>query len=62
MEASRRRDLVSKAIDSGIAASGIHSWDLLTKNNQILASGVYLFSVKDATTGKVKVGKFAVIR
>ncbi|MCB5250444.1 MAG: hypothetical protein LHW49_04710 [Candidatus Cloacimonetes bacterium] len=53
---------VSKAIDSGIAASGIHSWDLLTKNNQILASGVYLFSVKDATTGKVKVGKFAVIR
>lgn len=53
---------ISKAINTGIAASGIHSWNLLTKNNQILASGVYLYSVKDKASGDVKVGKFAVIR
>ncbi|HOQ81132.1 MAG TPA: hypothetical protein PLH63_08695, partial [Candidatus Cloacimonadota bacterium] len=53
---------ISKAIGTGIAASGIHSWNLLTKNNQILASGVYLYSVKDKASGDVKVGKFAVIR
>ncbi|HPM01286.1 MAG TPA: hypothetical protein PK816_03930 [Candidatus Cloacimonadota bacterium] len=53
---------ISKATNSGLAASGIHSWNLLTKNNQILASGVYLFSVKDKASGDVKVGKFAIIR
>lgn len=53
---------ISKAAPQGLASSGIHEWNLLTKNNQILASGVYLFSVKDRATGDVKVGKFAVIR
>jgi len=53
---------ISKAAEVGIAASGIHGWDLLSKNNQIIASGVYLFSVKDKVTGDVKVGKFAIIR
>jgi hypothetical protein len=53
---------ISKAAENGIAASGIHPWDLLSKNNQIIASGVYLFSVKDKVTGDVKVGKFAIIR
>jgi len=53
---------VSKAAEFGVAASGIHPWNLLSKNNQIIASGLYLFSVKDRDTGNVKVGKFAVIR
>ena len=52
----------SKATDEGFAASGIHAWDLLSKNNQIVASGLYFFSVKDHKTGDVKVGKFAIIR
>jgi hypothetical protein len=52
----------SKASSLGIAASGIHPWNLLSRNNQIIASGLYFFSVKDRDTGDVKVGKFAVIR
>ena len=53
---------ISKAAAFGVAASGIHPWNLLSKNNQIIASGLYFFSVKDHRTGDVKVGKFAVIR
>ena len=52
----------SKAAEFGYAASGIHSWDILSKNEQIVASGLYFFSVKDHKTGDVKVGKFAIIR
>lgn len=52
---------ISKAVHSGMTASGIHSWNLLSKNNQIIASGIYLFSVKDAN-GDIKVGKFVIIR
>ncbi|MCD4827806.1 MAG: hypothetical protein K8R90_00040 [Candidatus Cloacimonetes bacterium] len=51
----------SKAAQFGIAASGTHTWDLLSHNNQIVVSGVYLFSVEDAG-GDVKVGKFVIIR
>jgi hypothetical protein len=46
----------------GKAASGIHPWNLLSKNNQIVASGLYFFSVKCRTTGDVRVGRFAIIR
>jgi hypothetical protein len=47
---------------SDITASGMASWDLLSKNNQIIAAGVYLFSVKDHKTGDIKVGKFVIIK
>ena len=58
---------VSRAADrdglfEGRAASGIHPWNLLSKNNQIVASGLYFFSVKCRTTGDVRVGRFAIIR
>jgi hypothetical protein len=53
---------ISKAAEFGIAASGIHPWNLLSKHNQIIASGLYFYSVKDKKSGDVKVGKFAVIR
>lgn len=53
---------VSKAATTGIAASGIHSWDLLTRNNQITAPGVYLFSVENKADDKIKVGKFVIIK
>ena len=53
---------VSKASKRGIAASGIHAWDLLSKHNQIVVSGVYLFSVEDKDSGDIKVGKFVIIR
>jgi hypothetical protein len=53
---------VSKATAQGLTASGLHTWDLLSKNNQIIASGVYLFSVENKATGDVKVGKFVIIK
>ena len=39
---------------------GNENWDLLTKNNQKIASGVYIFHV-DSPYGE-KIGKFAVVR
>ena len=53
---------ISKATASGTAASGLASWDLLSRYNQIIAPGVYLFSVRDLTTDEVKVGKFVIIK
>jgi len=53
---------ISKAATTGIAADGMHSWDLLTKNRQITAPGVYLFSVENKADGKNKVGKFVIIK
>jgi len=53
---------ISKAAQHGITSSGIHSWDLLSKHKQIIAPGVYLYSVENKADGKLKVGKFAVIK
>ncbi|MEA2095573.1 MAG: hypothetical protein U9P73_02615, partial [Candidatus Cloacimonadota bacterium] len=47
---------------SDITATGMASWDLLSRNNQIIAAGVYLFSVKDHDSGNIKVGKFVIIK
>jgi hypothetical protein len=43
-------------------SGGEHAWDLLSKDNQIIARGTYLFSVKDTKTGKTYKGKFALIK
>jgi len=47
---------------SDITATGMASWDLLSHNDQIIAAGVYLFSVKDHESGDIKVGKFVIIK
>lgn len=41
---------------------GEHAWDLVTDFDQAIASGLYLFTVKDAKTGNVKTGKFLIIK
>jgi hypothetical protein len=43
-------------------AGGEHAWDLITKYDQAIATGLYLFSVKDADTGEVRTGKFLVVK
>ena len=43
-------------------AGGEHAWDLITKFDQAIATGLYLFSVKDSETGDTQVGKFLVIK
>jgi len=51
-----------KLKQSDITATGMASWDLLSYNDQIIAAGVYLFSVKDHDSGNIKVGKFVIIK
>ncbi len=43
-------------------SGGEHAWDLITKFDQAIATGLYLFSVKDNDSGDVKTGKFLVIK
>jgi len=42
--------------------NGIVHWDLLTKEGLDIAPGVYIYYVKSKKTGKVKMGKFAIIK
>lgn len=53
---------ISKADTHGISASGMHEWDLLSKHRQIIAPGVYLYSVENKADKKIKVGKFVIIK
>jgi hypothetical protein len=43
-------------------AGGEHAWDLITDNDQAVATGLYLFTVKNNKTGNIKTGKFLVIK
>ena len=45
-----------------ILAGGEHAWDLITKNDQAIATGLYLFTVKNTKSGFIKKGKFLVIK
>jgi hypothetical protein len=45
-----------------VLSGGLAAWDLLTREDQSIASGLYIFSVENRNTGKVEVGKFLVIR
>ena len=41
---------------------GEHAWDLITDNDQAIATGLYLFTVKNSKTGDIKTGKFLIIK
>jgi len=43
-------------------SGGEHAWNLLSKDQQIIARGTYLFTVHDLDSGKTAHGKFVVIR
>ena len=43
-------------------AGGEHAWDLITKYDQAIATGLYLFTVKNLENNDVKRGKFAIIK
>ncbi len=49
---------VSKTVNSG----GEHAWDLLNDSKTQIATGVYLFTVKDLNSGMVQSGSFAIIK
>jgi hypothetical protein len=43
-------------------AGGEHAWSLITQSDQAIATGLYLFVVKDKTSGDIKRGKFLVVK
>ena len=45
-----------------VTAGGEYAWDILSENGLSIASGLYLFSVRDLDTGETQTGKFVVIR
>jgi len=45
-----------------VFSGGIHAWDLVTKSDQALATGLYLYTVEDNSSGELFRGKFAVIK
>ncbi|KXK55845.1 MAG: fibronectin type III domain-containing protein [Chlorobi bacterium OLB5] len=45
-----------------ILAGGEHAWDLISRDDQAIATGLYLFTVKNQKTGFIKKGKFLVIK
>ncbi len=45
-----------------IFPGGEHAWDLVTASDQAIATGLYLFTVKDLDSGEISRGKFVVIK
>lgn len=43
-------------------AGGEHAWDLVTDNDQAIATGLYLFTIKNSKTGDIKTGKFLIVK
>jgi len=43
-------------------SGGEHAWDVLSESKTQLTTGVYLFTVKDLTTGEMHRGNFAIIK
>ena len=43
-------------------SGGEHAWDLLTDYDQAVATGLYLFTVKNNKNGEIKTGKFLVVK
>jgi hypothetical protein len=42
-------------------AASVAEWDLMTRNNQEAAPGIYMYVVQSPTLGE-KVGKFVIVR
>ncbi|OYD15589.1 hypothetical protein CH333_05290 [candidate division WOR-3 bacterium JGI_Cruoil_03_44_89] len=58
-------DLVKTIEHEGTVANepgGEAVWDLITDREQAVATGLYIFCVKDHKTGRIKKGKFLVIK
>ncbi len=41
---------------------GAEDWDLINRNDQAIASGIYIFNVENFDTGKYQLGKFVIIK
>lgn len=45
-----------------IFPGGMRAWDLVTDNDQAIATGLYIYSVKNLKNGKIKTGKFLILK
>ncbi|GJQ62633.1 MAG: hypothetical protein SCALA702_16860 [Melioribacteraceae bacterium] len=45
-----------------LMAGGEHAWDLITDSDQAIATGLYLFTVKDHNSGDIQRGKFLIVK
>lgn len=45
-----------------VFSGGLHGWDLVSKSDQAVATGLYLYVVEDRDTGEIYRGKFVVIK
>ncbi len=43
-------------------AGGEHAWDLISKYDQAIATGLYLFTVKNLDNNEIKRGKFVIVK
>jgi hypothetical protein len=43
-------------------SGGEHAWDLVTTDDQAIATGLYLYTVENLENGEIQKGKFAVIK
>jgi hypothetical protein len=49
-------------VDPPSLSGSAYAWNLISREGQAVASGIYLFAVRDAATGEVQRGKFLVIK
>ena len=60
------RGLFNPATEIGVdppqLSGTVYAWNLITDRGQAVASGLYLFSIKDHKTGDVQRGKFLVVK
>lgn len=45
-----------------VLPGGEHAWDIQSDANQILTTGLYLYTVKDLSSGEVQTGKIVIIK
>jgi hypothetical protein len=41
---------------------GVHSWDVVSSADQAIATGLYLYTVKDDDSGNIQKGKFLIVK
>lgn len=49
-------------LDQNVIAKGEHAWDIISRYSQIVAGGLFLFTVEDLDSGKRYTGKFSVVK
>lgn len=55
-------DVANPETDVPTLSGGMAAWDLVSRNDQGIASGLYIFSVEDHGSGKTQLGKFVVLK